>query len=157
MSSLLCEFYAFVFNSFFHSILIPREENCLHRTFFSPDASKILVDIGFAFFLEMTHPEALCFIEKKVAFLEEKIEKLTTKICYIKANIKMVLEVSFCCGSIWKMIFLLANAVVNDTCRVSGITSEYVVLEPNSVARVLEILKAISIKNGLFGPNYHWR
>lgn len=72
--------------------------------FFSPDASRILLDIGFGFFLEMTHPEALSFIDEKIPFIQSKVEKLTTKICTIKANIKMVLEVCW-----WSPIFDRSN------------------------------------------------
>lgn len=59
----------------------------------SPDASMIYVKVGFGFFLEMTHDEALAFIEKKVAMINSKIEVLTKDAAKIKAHIKLVLQV----------------------------------------------------------------
>nr|XP_011427760.2 protein UXT homolog [Crassostrea gigas] len=57
-----------------------------------PDASMIYVKVGFGFFLEMTHDEALAFIEKKVAMINSKIEVLTKDAAKIKAHIKLVLQ-----------------------------------------------------------------
>uniref|UniRef100_A0A9J8B9G7 Protein UXT n=1 Tax=Cyprinus carpio carpio TaxID=630221 RepID=A0A9J8B9G7_CYPCA len=58
-----------------------------------PDASKIYVAVGFGFFVEFTHAEALKFIEKKTNQLTEYTEVLTKDAAKIKANIRMVLEV----------------------------------------------------------------
>ncbi|KAK0064252.1 protein UXT [Biomphalaria pfeifferi] len=56
------------------------------------DPSKICVAIGFGFFLEMTLPEALSFINKKTERLQEKAADLTLEACKIKGHIKLVLE-----------------------------------------------------------------
>lgn len=53
---------------------------------------KVFVDIGFGFFLEMTHQEATDFIEKKRQFLDQKADALTEESTKLKANIKIVLE-----------------------------------------------------------------
>lgn len=53
----------------------------------------IYVKVGFGFFLEMTHGEALAFIEKKVSMINSKIEVLTKDAAKIKAHIKLVLQV----------------------------------------------------------------
>ncbi|RXN03228.1 UXT protein [Labeo rohita] len=57
-----------------------------------PDASKICVAVGYGFFVEFTHAEALKFIEKKTNQLTEYAEVLTKDAAKIKANIRMVLE-----------------------------------------------------------------
>lgn len=53
----------------------------------------IYVKVGFGFFLEMTHDEALAFIEKKVSVINSKIDVLTKDAAKIKAHIKLVLQV----------------------------------------------------------------
>jgi len=53
---------------------------------------KVFVDVGLGFFVELTHDEALAFIEKKTKFLEIKTERLTKDSTKIKANIKLVLQ-----------------------------------------------------------------
>ncbi|XP_061186557.1 protein UXT homolog [Saccostrea echinata] len=57
-----------------------------------PDASMIFVSVGYGFFLEMTHDEALAFIDKKVSIINDKIEVLTKDAAKIKAHIKLVLQ-----------------------------------------------------------------
>ncbi|CAI5795871.1 protein UXT isoform X1 [Podarcis raffonei] len=57
-----------------------------------PDASTIFVALGYGFFVELTLPEALAFIEKKNKLLTELSEALTKDSAKIKANIRMVLE-----------------------------------------------------------------
>ncbi|XP_026879361.1 protein UXT [Electrophorus electricus] len=57
-----------------------------------PDASKIFVAVGYGFFVELTHSEALTFIEKKTSQLTEYSEVLSKDAAKIKANIRMVLE-----------------------------------------------------------------
>ncbi|KAL2103436.1 hypothetical protein ACEWY4_000304 [Coilia grayii] len=57
-----------------------------------PDASKIFVAVGYGFFVELTHAEALKFIEKKTSQLTAYSEALTKDSAKIKANIRMVLE-----------------------------------------------------------------
>ncbi|XP_041655500.1 protein UXT [Cheilinus undulatus] len=56
------------------------------------DSSRIYVAVGYGFFLEMTHDEALRFIEKKTSQLTAFTEQLTKDSAKIKANIRMVLE-----------------------------------------------------------------
>uniref|UniRef100_A0A674PIP3 Protein UXT n=1 Tax=Takifugu rubripes TaxID=31033 RepID=A0A674PIP3_TAKRU len=61
------------------------------------DSSRIFVAVGYGFFVEMTHEEALQFIEKKTSQLTLFTEQLTKDSAKIKANIQMVLEVSSFC------------------------------------------------------------
>uniref|UniRef100_A0A3P8U8X6 Protein UXT n=1 Tax=Amphiprion percula TaxID=161767 RepID=A0A3P8U8X6_AMPPE len=56
------------------------------------DSSRIFVAVGFGFFVEMTHDEALRFIDKKTSQLTGFTEQLTKDSAKIKANIRMVLE-----------------------------------------------------------------
>uniref|UniRef100_A0A1A8GEZ8 Protein UXT n=1 Tax=Nothobranchius korthausae TaxID=1143690 RepID=A0A1A8GEZ8_9TELE len=56
------------------------------------DSSRIFVAVGFGFFVEMTHDEALQFITKKTSQLTVFTEQLTKDAAKIKANIRMVLE-----------------------------------------------------------------
>ncbi|XP_041858933.1 protein UXT isoform X2 [Melanotaenia boesemani] len=56
------------------------------------DSSRILVSVGFGFFVEMTHDEALRFVEKKTNQLTAFTEQLTKDSAKIKAHIRMVLE-----------------------------------------------------------------
>jgi prefoldin alpha subunit len=57
-----------------------------------PDPSKIFVDVGLDFFVELTLEEALNFIGKKTKTLEKQVEELRDQACVIKANIKLTLE-----------------------------------------------------------------
>jgi hypothetical protein len=45
---------------------------CLYYFFLRPDTSRIYVNIGFGFYVEFTHDEALKFIKKKTDSLNEK-------------------------------------------------------------------------------------
>nr|XP_057940955.1 protein UXT [Doryrhamphus excisus] len=56
------------------------------------DSSRIFVLVGFGFFVEMDHSEALCFIDKKTSQLTSFTDQLTKDAAKIKANIRMVLE-----------------------------------------------------------------
>ncbi|XP_036960902.1 protein UXT [Acanthopagrus latus] len=56
------------------------------------DSSRIFVAVGYGFFVEMTHDEALRFIDKKTSQLTTFTEQLTKDSAEIKANIRMVLE-----------------------------------------------------------------
>ncbi|XP_020515627.1 protein UXT [Labrus bergylta] len=56
------------------------------------DSSRIFVAVGYGFFVEMTHDEALKFIDKKTSQLTAFTEQLTKDSAKIKANIRMVLE-----------------------------------------------------------------
>ena len=57
-----------------------------------PDPSRVCVAVGFGFFVEFSHEEALRFIDKKVVHLNKKTEDLTKRACQIKARIRMVVE-----------------------------------------------------------------
>lgn len=57
-----------------------------------PDATRILVFVGFGFFLELTLDEALKFIDKRTKFLTENTDRLTSDIVKVKSNIRLVLE-----------------------------------------------------------------
>jgi prefoldin subunit 5 len=61
----------------------------------SKDPSKIMVAIGFGFFLEATLDEALGIVDTRVKRLTEKADALTTQIAHMKAMIRVVLEVVF--------------------------------------------------------------
>jgi len=54
--------------------------------------SMICVSIGYGFFLEMTLPEALSFIEKKVSILQDQANVLNKNAGKIKGHIRLVLE-----------------------------------------------------------------
>lgn len=56
------------------------------------DSSKVFVAVGYGFFVEMTHDEALRFIEKKTSQLTAFTEQLTKDSAKIKAHIRLVLE-----------------------------------------------------------------
>lgn len=56
------------------------------------DTSKMMVKVGMGFCLEMSHKEALGFLEKKIKLLEERVEERTVIIAKIKAHIKLMLE-----------------------------------------------------------------
>ncbi|KAF7652055.1 hypothetical protein LDENG_00102120 [Lucifuga dentata] len=56
------------------------------------DSSRIFVAVGYGFFVEMNHDEALRFIDKKTRQLTTFTEQLTKDSAKIKANIRMVLE-----------------------------------------------------------------
>ncbi|XP_023281769.1 protein UXT [Seriola lalandi dorsalis] len=56
------------------------------------DSSRIFVAVGYGFFVEMNHDEALRFIVKKTNQLTAFTEQLTKDSAKIKANIRMVLE-----------------------------------------------------------------
>lgn len=57
----------------------------------------ICVAIGYGFYLDMTLPEALSFIDKKTANLQDKASELTQNANKVKAHIKLVLEVCNIC------------------------------------------------------------
>ncbi|KAM3872284.1 protein UXT [Diretmus argenteus] len=56
------------------------------------DSARIFVAVGYGFFVEMSHAEALRFIDKKTSQLTAFTELLTKDSAKIKANIRMVLE-----------------------------------------------------------------
>ena len=56
------------------------------------DPSRIFVRIGFGFYLEMTLPEALEHISRRVPTLEERAKSLGRDAVAVRAKIDMVLE-----------------------------------------------------------------
>ncbi|KAM4563953.1 protein UXT [Odontesthes bonariensis] len=56
------------------------------------DSSSVFVAVGFGFFVEMTHDEALRFIDRKTSQLTAFTEQLTKDSAKIKAHIRLVLE-----------------------------------------------------------------
>ena len=54
--------------------------------------SKILVAIGQCFFLELTQPEALDFIPKKILMLSQRLTLLEEESSNLNADIKIMLE-----------------------------------------------------------------
>eukprot|EP00794_Sanderia_malayensis_P015917 gene15917-17517_t len=56
------------------------------------DTSKVMIDVGFGFFVEFTLKEGVGFINKKVGLLTKKAEVLTSDSAKIKARIKLVLS-----------------------------------------------------------------
>lgn len=58
----------------------------------SPDCTKIFVNIGLGFHLEMTHTEALEFIAKREKDLQKRADELSKKAAFVKARIKIVLQ-----------------------------------------------------------------
>lgn len=56
------------------------------------DPSKILVSVGYGFYVEFTLDEALKFVEKKCSQLTTYSSKLGQDSARIKANIKLVME-----------------------------------------------------------------
>lgn len=57
-----------------------------------PDTSRIYVNVGLGFFLELTLQEALGFIDKKLELLNVKLSESTKKSAKIKGQIKFVFE-----------------------------------------------------------------
>lgn len=57
-----------------------------------PDASRVMVAVGLEFYLELTLPEAVEFVNKKVGFLNDRVKELTDQAAYISAKIKLVME-----------------------------------------------------------------
>lgn len=56
------------------------------------NAEKVLIAVGFGFFVEFTLQEGLDFIEKKVDSLTKQADKFTSDSASIKARIKVVLS-----------------------------------------------------------------
>ncbi|XP_069178159.1 protein UXT [Procambarus clarkii] len=57
-----------------------------------PDVSRIYVNVGLGFHLELTLQEALTFIDKKLEILNAKLSESTKKSSKIKGQIKFVCE-----------------------------------------------------------------
>eukprot|EP00118_Oscarella_pearsei_P020086 m.216396 g.216396 ORF g.216396 m.216396 type:complete len:144 (+) comp39867_c0_seq3:405-836(+) len=56
------------------------------------DPSRIFLSIGLGCYVEMTHDEALSYMEKKEAQLKKRCSDLIRQSAYIQAQIKLVLE-----------------------------------------------------------------
>uniref|UniRef100_A0A6M2D136 Putative transcriptional regulator uxt ovary overexpressed n=1 Tax=Rhipicephalus microplus TaxID=6941 RepID=A0A6M2D136_RHIMP len=57
-----------------------------------PDVSKIFVQVGMGFFVEMTHEETLWFVGRREALLETELQRVSKESANIKAHIQMVLQ-----------------------------------------------------------------
>jgi len=57
-----------------------------------PNPSRILVCVGYGFFVEMSYAEALNFISKKIPSLEKRVEHLSEQSNHVKALMKVVLQ-----------------------------------------------------------------
>jgi len=57
-----------------------------------PDPSRLFLEVGLGFFVELTLDEALKVIERKTRALEGRATALTQDACKVKANIKLTLE-----------------------------------------------------------------
>ncbi|CAG5120426.1 unnamed protein product [Candidula unifasciata] len=57
-----------------------------------PNPSRINIAIGYGFFLEMSLPEALKFIDMKTQQLQDRTAQLTKDACKVKGHIRLVLE-----------------------------------------------------------------
>lgn len=61
-------------------------------SFHRPDTSRIYVNIGLGFYVELTLQEALEFVDKKLGILNTRLEESTQKSSKIKGQIKFVYE-----------------------------------------------------------------
>lgn len=80
----------------------------------SEDSSRMFVAVGYGFFVEMTHDEALRFIEKKTSQLTAWVHchcntikiksrrKKHKKINCVSDMFQMKVRISLCCEIIWK-------------------------------------------------------
>ena len=59
---------------------------------FRPDTSRIYVNVGLGFHLELTLTEAKKFTDKQVKELNDQLKESDERSTKIKANIKLVLE-----------------------------------------------------------------
>ncbi len=57
-----------------------------------PDPTRLFLEVGLGFFVELSLDEALKVAEKKTKVLEEETARLTSDVCKVKANIKLTLE-----------------------------------------------------------------
>ncbi|XP_050032145.1 protein UXT [Dermacentor andersoni] len=57
-----------------------------------PDVSKIFVQVGMGFFVELTHEETLWFVGRREALLEAELQRVSKESANIKAHIQMVLQ-----------------------------------------------------------------
>ncbi|OQR78483.1 protein UXT-like [Tropilaelaps mercedesae] len=57
-----------------------------------PDATKVFVLLGMGIFIELTHSEALEFIDKKQALFKTRIDHMSEQCAEVKARIQMALH-----------------------------------------------------------------
>ncbi|XP_002410385.2 protein UXT [Ixodes scapularis] len=57
-----------------------------------PDPSKVCVQVGLGFFVELTHEEALWFVGRREVVLEQDLKRLSEDSANIKAHIQMTLQ-----------------------------------------------------------------
>lgn len=57
-----------------------------------PDPSRVFVEVGLGFFVELGLDEALAFAQRKAGALEGQADRLTGDACKVKANIKLTQE-----------------------------------------------------------------
>jgi prefoldin subunit 5 len=58
----------------------------------SNDTSRLLVSIGFGFFVELTHDETLTFVDKRIRLLQHRHNLLNDKANRIRAQITFALQ-----------------------------------------------------------------
>ncbi|KAJ4460393.1 hypothetical protein PAPYR_3421 [Paratrimastix pyriformis] len=56
-----------------------------------PDTSKVYVEVGFGFHVEMTPDEAIRFIPRRIALLRPRLERQTEKVLDIKTRLQVIL------------------------------------------------------------------
>jgi len=56
-----------------------------------PDPTRLCLAVGLGFYLEMTLPEALAFLQKRDGQLTDQAARLTKQAAHIKARVKLVL------------------------------------------------------------------
>lgn len=59
-----------------------------------PDPSRVFVQVGLGFFLELTHEETLWFVTRREGLLEDELQRLSKESASIKAHIQMVVQVT---------------------------------------------------------------
>lgn len=57
-----------------------------------PDPSRVFVQVGLGFFLELTHEETLWFVTRREGLLEDELQRLSKESASIKAHIQMVVQ-----------------------------------------------------------------
>ena len=62
------------------------------RPFGTPDTSKIMVNIGRGFFVELTLAEAADFIQQRCDHLQERADKLSHEASEVNGQIEVVLR-----------------------------------------------------------------
>lgn len=58
-----------------------------------PDATRIFVDVGLNFHVQMTLPEAIAFLDEKEAYLEALLEQRAKRTAQVKADVHQFLHI----------------------------------------------------------------